>query len=256
MSGLWRYVDAEVWDDPWFHGLDAPYKLLFLWVITNPRILPCGIVETTPAHLVFDTGVPTFDVAVLKGKVDQVYSNGGLWLFARNFLRRQRVHTNLHNANIRAAQSLRGCPLPVRAAVLHEYPELRDLMSEPESKPLSPQQAMVGALAAIEGRETVSRGDASRLGKMAKELLEQEVEPADVFERAVRYRECKPDWELTANALVKWWTSIPSWTPPQGKVKHGLATTLLAAADEMEGAHGDGRSDKAGRAPLRGLPRE
>jgi hypothetical protein len=42
---MMRLIDANLWREPWFYELTPGEKLLYLYLITNEKMLPCGVIE-------------------------------------------------------------------------------------------------------------------------------------------------------------------------------------------------------------------
>lgn len=53
---------------------------------------------------------------------------------------------------------------------------------------------------------------------------------ARVEQRAARYREMRPTWELTPSSLAKHWLRIPTWTHDRGD-RGGLSASELMEVD-------------------------
>jgi hypothetical protein len=58
-----RYINTNFWKDNYIADLDPSEKLLFLYLITNPRTNIAGIYELNLREIAFDTG---FDVDMVK----------------------------------------------------------------------------------------------------------------------------------------------------------------------------------------------
>lgn len=120
---MYRMVDCGTWDDPWFESLAPQGKLLFLYLLTNPRSTSCGAFEITPRKMAFETGLPLELIEkFLKSWAPRVQ----WWpehqiVFLKNFYRRQ---TNSERMRINAARLVADMPLAVREAIYMEYPEL------------------------------------------------------------------------------------------------------------------------------------
>ena len=84
---MYRAIDCNTWDDPWFSELDPSAKLLFLYLITNRRSTPCGAFEITLRAASFETGIPRTQLDdLLKALAPRVVwypEHNAIWL--RNF---------------------------------------------------------------------------------------------------------------------------------------------------------------------------
>lgn len=119
---MYRMVDCGTWDDPWFESLVPQGKLLFLYLLTNPRSTSCGAFEITPRKMAFETGLPQD----LIEKFLKAWAPRVQWwpdhqiVFLKNFYRRQ---TNSEKVRINAARLVADMPFEVRDAIYKEYPD-------------------------------------------------------------------------------------------------------------------------------------
>lgn len=125
---MYRTIDCDTWDDPWFAELSPNGKLVFLYFVTNRRTLACGCIEITLRSMEFDIGLSrdalTEAIRELEGRVTW-------WpelhmIFVRNFLRHQGGNSNRANFIKAAIKSLADLPEIVKASVRDVYPELND----------------------------------------------------------------------------------------------------------------------------------
>lgn len=122
---MYRSVDTEIWDDPWFSELSPTDKLVFLYFLTNRRSTPCGVFEITLRAVAFETGLGLADIHQalehLHPKVCWFEAEQTIWV--RNFFRRQNKNAN-EKMITGARNALANYPPRVRSEVLREYPEL------------------------------------------------------------------------------------------------------------------------------------
>jgi hypothetical protein len=52
-----RYVNTQIWKDPWFVELRGPEQQLFLYLLTNPYTNLAGIYEISLREMAFDTSI-------------------------------------------------------------------------------------------------------------------------------------------------------------------------------------------------------
>ena len=64
------------------------------------------------------------------------------------------------------------------------------------------------ALEQVMGYQPTTKGEKSNWGKVCKELVEMNVGPHDILERATAYRKRWPNIDLTVNALLKHWDFV------------------------------------------------
>lgn len=122
---MYRSIDTEIWDDPWFSELSPTDKLVFLYFLTNRRSTSCGVFEITLRAVAFETGLGLVDIEQSLGrlhpKICWFADEQTIWV--RNFFRRQNKNAN-EKMIISARNALAECSPCVRAEVLREYPEL------------------------------------------------------------------------------------------------------------------------------------
>ena len=122
---MYRTVDCQTWQDPWFEELPPMAKLVFLNLITNTRQTACGVFEVTLSALAFETGLDKAAVVdafnTIAPKVEWWPEYQAVWV--RNFYRHQRSNSNeLYERSARKAL-LAFHPL-IQASVCDAYPEL------------------------------------------------------------------------------------------------------------------------------------
>lgn len=158
---MYRLVDCGTWDDPWFEALAPQGKLLFLYLLTNPRSTSCGAFEITPRKMAFETGLSQdFIEKMLRSWAPRVQ----WWpehqiVFLKNFYRRQ---SNSAKVRINAAKLVADMPSVVRDAIYMEYPEFlpgADTLSIPYADATDKQNRDV--------TETETKQDGTERGKGA-----------------------------------------------------------------------------------------
>lgn len=125
---MYRTIDCDTWDDPWFAELSPNGKLLFLYFVTNRRTAACGCIEITLRSIEFDIGLSR---DVLAEAIRELEGRVTWWpdlnvVFIRNFLRHQGGNSNRVNFQKAAIKSLGDFPEAVKATVRDAYPELKD----------------------------------------------------------------------------------------------------------------------------------
>ena len=127
---MYRAIDCNTWDDPWFSELDPSAKLLFLYLITNRRSTPCGAFEITLRAASFETGIPRTQLDdLLKALAPRVVwypEHNAIWL--RNFYKHQKCNENYRKGAANAAANM---PESVRVAIYQTYPELLPGIAQP-----------------------------------------------------------------------------------------------------------------------------
>ncbi|MEM4271441.1 MAG: hypothetical protein QXO70_05115, partial [Candidatus Pacearchaeota archaeon] len=89
-----RTVNTKFWDDNYICGLDPVEKLVFLYLITNPKTNICGCYEIQLKRVAFDTGV---DIATIKNILDRFEKDNkikqfGDFVYIRNFMKNQAIN--------------------------------------------------------------------------------------------------------------------------------------------------------------------
>lgn len=122
---MYRTIQTETWDDPWFADLAPNAKLLFLFLITNRRVNQCGAMEITMRQISFETGLPA---ATIPGLIESFGDRIKWWpdhqiLIIRNFYRHQRANTG-DKFDIAATKSAESLPDFAKSWVYGVYPHL------------------------------------------------------------------------------------------------------------------------------------
>lgn len=125
---MYRTVDCDTWDDPWFADLEPQAKLLFLYFLTNRRSTAAGCFEITMRAMAFETGMSSAEVErhlgdSLKSRIHWFPEHQVI--FVRNFYRHQSGNSNRANFQSSALRVLAEMPAEVQASVAHVYPELQ-----------------------------------------------------------------------------------------------------------------------------------
>lgn len=123
---MYRTVDVDIWDDPWFTELDPLDKLLFMYLFTNRRTTACGAFEITLKAVAFETGLSLAQVGAGLPRLEpkMVWFAEHQVIFVRNFYKRQRAQSNKDNFKIAAIKKLVDFHRDVQRAIWETYPEL------------------------------------------------------------------------------------------------------------------------------------
>jgi hypothetical protein len=92
-----RYVSTNFWKDNYVVELDPTEKLIFIYLLTNPKTNIAGIYEINIREIAFDTG---FDVEVIRRALDKFMAEGKIivaegWLGLRNWLKHQSINPSV-----------------------------------------------------------------------------------------------------------------------------------------------------------------
>ena len=125
---MYRTIDCDTWDDPWFASLTPRGKFLFLYFITNRRTSAVGCFEITLRQIEFETGL---DQKQIDSALEELASRIVWWpdlqvVFVRNFYKHQAGNSNSENFRKAAIKALLDFPEVVRTAVGDAYPDLMD----------------------------------------------------------------------------------------------------------------------------------
>lgn len=87
-----RYINTEMWDDDnWFSDLTKDQKLVWLYLLTNPKTNAAGIYKISVKHISNDTGIEKEEVQGILGKFQDdgklLYDN--CYIVLKNFLKHQ-----------------------------------------------------------------------------------------------------------------------------------------------------------------------
>lgn len=88
-----RIINTSFWDDPWIRKLDQTGKILYLYLLTNPKTNLAGIYEITDDRIIFDTGLSEESIkSLLKSFQDagKVYRHGD-WIVLKNWPKHQNL---------------------------------------------------------------------------------------------------------------------------------------------------------------------
>lgn len=94
-----RYINTTIWDDSWFIELSEIEKLLFLYLLTNPKCNIAGVYEVSVKRISFDTGISiekvlkAFQRFEKDGKIMFDYDEN--IIFLRNFVKHQKLNPNI-----------------------------------------------------------------------------------------------------------------------------------------------------------------
>lgn len=117
-----RLVKDEIWDDEWFYDLDPSEKLVWLFLLTNPR---CNIAGVYKMNYRWASGVIGFEKDTLEnilssfekeGKIlrtdcPQTVSREYMWIIISNWLRHQSNNPSVIQGIVRILQET---PLEIR----------------------------------------------------------------------------------------------------------------------------------------------
>lgn len=124
---MYRMVDCETWHDAWFAELPPDAKLVFLYLVTNPRSTTCGAFELTIRKASFDLGIDAARCSeILSSFGDRVrWWSEHQVVWVRNFYRRQQGDNPSPKYRANARKAVMALPAVVRDAVCMQYPDLR-----------------------------------------------------------------------------------------------------------------------------------
>ena len=114
-------IDTRFWDDNYIITLSPVEKLLFLYLITNPLTLICGVYEIAIRRIVFDTGISESEVLEKLekfGRDGKIYYLSG-WVYIKNFTKHQ---TTSESVQIGIKREMDGVP----AEIVEKIKEIGD----------------------------------------------------------------------------------------------------------------------------------
>jgi len=97
MSNKLRSVNTKFWDDPYIVELCPEYKLLFLYMLTNPLTRLSGIYEISEKRITFDTGlsIETVRNGFERFKNDSKAFRNGSYIILPNWIKNQNLNKNM-----------------------------------------------------------------------------------------------------------------------------------------------------------------
>lgn len=124
---MYRTIQTETWEDPWFLDLIPPAKLLFLYLITNTRTSACGAAELSLRYVSITTGL---DLDAIRDAIAELERDGRVRYFPehnlfvlRNFYRHQLAQSSA-KYTIAARKAAAKLPPIAYAWVIELYPDL------------------------------------------------------------------------------------------------------------------------------------
>lgn len=131
---MYRTIDTDTWDDPWFSELAPEAKLLFLYLVTNRRSNAAGCFEITEKAIAFETGLgipsPSHTQGIPIHELMGMIAGRVTWwpehriVFIHNFYKHQSRGSNRENFRKGAMTALEEMPANVWCFVASVYPEL------------------------------------------------------------------------------------------------------------------------------------
>lgn len=84
-----RYVSTFFWDDTYIRKLDADGKLLFMYLLTNPRTQICGVYEIDIERMSFDTGLQQRKISdiLTRFEHDEKVRYAANWIAMKNWIK-------------------------------------------------------------------------------------------------------------------------------------------------------------------------
>lgn len=132
-SGQHTIIKSCFWVDDDIQALNPHQKLSAVWLITNDDISPAGVTHVRKAKFSFDTGMPFGALDECLKALPRAFKRFGDMVWSVNFIRHQWNEQTLTTNNsaravCRSIMELRNPE--IRSAILAEYPDLRDVLSD------------------------------------------------------------------------------------------------------------------------------
>lgn len=113
-----RSINTKIWQDAWFETLSTEEKLLFIYLLTNDHTTIVGVYELSVRRMAFETGLS--EETIRKGferfeMVTKAFLIIDSFVFLPNFLKHQRLNTNMQKAAVKIFADL---PEVVQEAIL------------------------------------------------------------------------------------------------------------------------------------------
>jgi len=104
-----RYINTRFWIDGYIEACSIDEKLVFLYLITNPKTDICGIYELPLSHVIAETGVTRERVLEIFEKFQKddriLYMDG--WMVVKRFIEHQNLNPSIVEGIKRGLES---CP--------------------------------------------------------------------------------------------------------------------------------------------------
>lgn len=89
-----RSINTKIWKDDYYGGLSPDYKLVFIYLLTNPSTTISGAYEITKREIAFDTGL---NLDCVSRAMERFESDGKInyqdgWIFITNFIKHQSIN--------------------------------------------------------------------------------------------------------------------------------------------------------------------
>ena len=208
---MYRTIDKDTWDDPWFSELIPEAKLLFLYLVTNRRSNPAGCFEITEKAIAFETGLgipyPSHTQGIPIHELMGMIAGRVTWwpehrvVFVHNFYKHQSGGSNRENFRKGAVAILAEMPVAIWCFVSSVYPEFTPDGGFPE---VDVHHPMTIPYPSHGYKETVTV-------EVEEEVEEEETEVSRKREK----RGCRiPDDLSVDGALMEWALKRGGWTEP------------------------------------------
>lgn len=84
-----RYIKDSFWTDSYIESLSPDYKLVFLYLLTNPQMNVAGVYEIRAKRIAFETG---YDIEVIQNILNKFEEDGKIiykndWIVVVNFFK-------------------------------------------------------------------------------------------------------------------------------------------------------------------------
>ena len=127
MGDKYRVFKCGLWNEDWFVEAEQDVKIMFIWLFTNDRITPAGLIKTSIGAISGETGItPPRIREILKSLSPKVMwwpEDGIIWV--RKFLKNQQSSQNFIRSAVISAKSFQ----PVYEEFIKEYPDVLTVQS-------------------------------------------------------------------------------------------------------------------------------
>lgn len=199
-----RMVNTKFWDDTYIRALSPNGKLLFLYLFTNSLTTIAGAYEIALDRIVFDTGLPDDEVAVLLKKFEDdkraAYRNG--WMFLPNSVK----HQSIANPKIIKGieEAVKCCPDWIKHSLSIRYEVLSHLNpnSNTNSNPISNKGSEPNGIAQRTRKPVDTRKSHPAIVSVLN--ASKRYPPKDLWDAVIAALGDSPDTDFFTSCFLRW----------------------------------------------------
>lgn len=226
-----RIVNTRFWQDGYVEKMKPEAKLLYLYLITNPRVEICGAYEFSKRTAAYETGLneQTVDSLVTEWVQDEKVMLEDGWILIINFLKHQTLNPSVLKGVARSMQDL---PLSLQKKIqaLYSLPPASPQLGTPKPKlKLKPKPKLKPIGSMKEDKKNFTRPTLQEVQEYCIERNNQ-IDP----QRFLDYYSAN-GWMVGRNKMKDWKAAVRTWESKQNdKPKHRpIKTERLISEEEL-----------------------